>query len=164
MVDVRRISVFLLLAAATTILLRLDWTWRVAREPYCCLLASCVGLLARPCFDQVLVFDNVVRAGTAEFSIVRGCDALEPVGLLAGAVLAFPTPLRRRCTAVLIGAAMISLFNLSRILALIILRSTLPDVFEVVHVYVFQISLVLFTAIIFTAWTALETRHPSAGT
>src|SRR5262245_31874629 len=155
----RYVLVFLVLAGALLCALRLDWTWRAAREPYCRLLADLSARVAALYLSGVSLQGHAIHVAGGEgmvFTVVRGCDALEPLALLLSAVVAFPASWKARSLAMAACTLCLSLFNLARLQTLILLGTHWPRIFEVIHVYVFQTSVVICAALLFTAWTGRQ--------
>lgn len=103
------------------------------------------------------------------FSLVikEGCDAIEPSALFASAVLAFPSPWRKRLVGAAIGIAALLLINLARILTLYYVGVFWPDQFEAVHVHVWQPLFIFFALAIWLGWALWATSRrlpPEAGT
>ncbi len=155
--------------------------WFVAKGPvlafgakFGALLLLLYGLLALPFSDRMLysyleanasasnLILNFLRQGThvtdvtirsSEFAIAirRGCDAVEPTGLLWGAILAFPGSLRRKLVGMIAGTIILQLLNLVRIVSLFLIGSHLPALFPSAHLEIWP-AMFIIVAIIFFVW------------
>ena len=81
--------------------------------------------------------------------IKNNCNAIYEIGLYAAAVFAYPAPLRQRAAGLLLGAIVLYLVNLIRVLSLLALGRYFPGGFQVAHVYVWQ---ALFLAVVAAYW------------
>jgi len=83
---------------------------------------------------------------------VWGCDALEPSALFIAAVLAFPAPVLLKIAGILIGTFCLLFLNLVRIVSLFLIGVYYPDVFDVLHLDIWQILFILLTLVFFLIW------------
>jgi exosortase H (IPTLxxWG-CTERM-specific) len=91
---------------------------------------------------------------SAKFAVnmVWGCDALEPSALFIAAVLAFPAPVLLKIAGILIGTFCLLFLNLVRIVSLFLIGVYYPDVFDVLHLDIWQILFILLTLVFFLIW------------
>jgi exosortase/archaeosortase family protein len=87
--------------------------------------------------------------------IKNNCNAIYEIGLYAAAVVAFPAPARRRLAGLLIGAGVLYLVNLLRILTLLAIGRYWPVGFQPAHLYVWQ---ALFLAVVAACWLGWVSR------
>ena len=87
--------------------------------------------------------------------IRNNCNAIYEIGLYAAAVLAYPAPLTQRLLGTLLGAGVLYIVNLIRILSLLALGRYWPWGFQAAHVYVWQ---GLFLAIVTACWFGWVSR------
>ena len=110
---------------------------------------------------------NTVRNGTLisnpafAVDIKNGCNGLEALVFLCAAIFAFDAPFRSRLTGVAIGAVIVEVLNLFRVVSLFLIGRYRPDLFELFHVAVWQA--VIFGAAVFTfiSWTGRQRSHES---
>ncbi len=81
--------------------------------------------------------------------IKNNCNAIYEIGLYAAAVFAYPATLRQRTLGFAIGAVLLYLANLIRVLALIGIGRYFPGGFQIAHLYFFQ---ALFLALVAACW------------
>ena len=96
-------------------------------------------------------------------AIHQGCDAIEPFGLFAAAVMASPVGMRVRLVGLGAGAVLFFLVNEVRIVTLYFTGTTFPEIFEVMHLEVWQALFILFGVTTWVAWAgwsvAREAEH-----
>ena len=86
--------------------------------------------------------------------IKNNCNAIYEIGLYGAAVLAYPASLRQRLAGFLLGAAVLYVVNLLRILSLLALGRYWAGGFQVAHLYVWQALFLAVVAACWLGWTA----------
>ena len=94
--------------------------------------------------------------------IRHGCDAIAPTALFIAAVLAFPASLRSKLPAVLVGAVLLAVINLARIVTLFFTGIYYPKWFEAAHVDVWQPIFILLALALWVVWACWATRSKVA--
>lgn len=84
--------------------------------------------------------------------IQHGCDAIAPTALFVAAVLAFPAPMVSKLLGVVVGASVLAMVNLVRIVALFFTGIYWQSAFEVMHVDVWQPVFILLALSLWVAW------------
>ncbi len=96
--------------------------------------------------------------------IVDACDGILPSIIYLSAVLAFPSRWRDKGWGVLIGLPAIFLINLARLVTLMLVGAAWPDLFEQVHIYVWQALVVALAMAVWVFWAERFVRaRPVAG-
>jgi exosortase H (IPTLxxWG-CTERM-specific) len=111
---------------------------------------------------------EVTRTGTLinnrafAVDIKNGCNGLEALVFLCAAIFAFDAPFRNRLVGVAIGAVIVEILNLMRVVTLFLIGRYRPELFELFHLAVWQA--VIFGAAVFTfiSWTARQRTHAAA--
>ncbi len=100
------------------------------------------------------------RVSSPRFSvdILHGCDAIAPTALFIAAVLAFPASLRSKLPAVLVGAVVLAVINLARIVTLFFTGIYYPKWFQAAHVDMWQPFFILLALALWVAWACWATR------
>lgn len=94
-----------------------------------------------------------------------GCDGLEPIGIFAAGLVAFPCAWRRKAIAAAIAIPVLLALNILRVATLALASAHLPASFEVLHSEVWPAALVLAAVVLWligAAWAASgprETQH-----
>ena len=81
--------------------------------------------------------------------IKNNCNAIYEIGLYAAAVFAYPAPIGQRLAGFSLGAIVLYLVNLLRVLSLLGLGRYWPGGFQAAHLYVWQ---ALFLAVVAACW------------
>jgi exosortase/archaeosortase family protein len=108
-------------------------------------------------FDPRVVVDGNVVNGRTALSIVKTCDAMEANLLFLAAVLAFPAGQggtgahrwRRKLLVALAGVIAISALNVTRICSLYVIGVHFPSAFELFHVELWPLLLIVAAAGLF---------------
>lgn len=107
-------------------------------------------------FDPRVVVDGNVVTGRTALSIVKTCDAMDANLLFLAAVLAFPAGQgaaahrwRRKLLAALAGIIAISALNVIRICSLYVIGAHFPSAFELFHVELWPLLLIVAAAGLF---------------
>jgi exosortase H (IPTLxxWG-CTERM-specific) len=99
------------------------------------------------------------------FSLIirRGCDGLETTALFVAAVLAFPSPWRKKLLGLLVGTVFLLGLNILRIVSLFFIGVYFPKLFQVMHADVWQVAFILVAVIFWALWIQWATAaHPAA--
>ncbi len=115
-----------------------------------------------PFARDAVVAGSSLQVGGASLQIVSDCTPLMPTAALWAAVLAFPAAWRWRLTGLGVGAAVIWIYNLARILALVPVIAHRPQWFEFIHVYLWQTVTLIVVFTCFLAWLRMQ-PVPKAG-
>ncbi len=99
--------------------------------------------------------DDISIAGVS-IQIVPDCTPIMPTAALWIAIAAFPAPLRWRLGGLLAGAILLWLYNMARILALVPVLAHKPQLFEFIHVYLWQTVTLLVVFALFLLWLKLQ--------
>ncbi len=128
---------------------------RVAQDCLHDPVARCVALLAK----IILSFfgDASVAGRDLDFNhfgaqIVEACDGVLPASIYLSAVLAFPSRWVDKAIGVLIGLPAVFLINLLRVVTLMLVGANWPEVFERVHIYVWQSLVIALTMAVWVFW------------
>lgn len=110
---------------------------------------------------------NVVSFGRFPVAIIDECSGVYEAVLLAAALVAFPTGWGRIALGFLIGFPMIYAMNLARIAMLLVVGRDYPHLFEFMHVYFWQVTMIAMVASTWLLWVrwavrAGETPRPAS--
>ena len=92
-------------------------------------------------------------------TIVDECTGIFEILIYTAAVLAFPTTWRLRCLGLALGAPLIYAFNVARITLLIVIGYLLPGVFDFMHVYFWQTTMVVMITAVWLLWVLRVVRR-----
>jgi exosortase/archaeosortase family protein len=113
-------------------------------EPYLSGVASITGGLLR--------VDKTVGSPRFSFTIVRGCDAIEPTAIFIAAVIASPIPFLPKLLGALMGTIGLFILNLARLVGLFYVGERFPSAFEFVHEDIGQFLFVLIAVALWAMW------------
>lgn len=86
-------------------------------------------------------------------TIKEGCDAITPMILYSMAILAFPISLRLKWPGILVGLVSLFILNLIRIISLYFIGKHFSyDIFDIMHVDIWQILFLIITVFIWLLW------------
>jgi exosortase/archaeosortase family protein len=102
-----------------------------------------------------------VTIGGVPMQIVPDCTPLMPTVALWIAIAAFPAPWRWKLGGLLAGALLLWLYNLGRILALVPVLRHRPQLFDFIHVYLWQTVTLVVVFALFMLWLRLQQLRPA---
>ena len=121
--------------------------------------ARYLGAYARLSGWVIGLFDPSARVAGAEIvgrtslTIAKYCDAMDVNLLLIAAMLACPSPWRRRLVGIVVGVVLLSVINIARIVALYQIGVHAPRAFEFVHAELFPLLMVVLAVAVFVVWS-----------
>jgi|SRR6185436_11793377 len=114
------------------------------------------------------IFGAASRSGTSitfnGFSalIVEACDGVLPAYIYLSAVLAFPSRMDQKLWGIVMGIPAIFTINLIRVITLMMVGAYWPDLFERVHIYVWQALVVALSMAVWVLWAEVFVRPGAA--
>jgi len=136
---------------------RLVAPWTRANAGVAAALATAIGI-------EAVADGTRVTTGEARLDVLKGCNGVHALMILAGAVLAFPASWTARVAGVAGGTVAIFGFNLVRLVNLIAVARYRPAWLELFHVYVWQTLIVVIAFFLFVAWGVVVTRSTPSET
>jgi len=116
-------------------------------------LASVAGTLLKLWDSTVIVTGTLVQSARFQIEIVSGCNGVYVTTLLVAAIIATPASWRRKLPGILVGATVVYVFNLVRLVSLFIIGTyTSMEVFDFFHVYIWQTLVVFIALAFFMGW------------
>ncbi|MCX6291293.1 MAG: archaeosortase/exosortase family protein [Bacteroidetes bacterium] len=89
------------------------------------------------------VLNDTISSSQFSVGIKKGCDALEPMALVTAGMLAFPASWRSKIKGLIIGLSFLFLLNIIRIVSLFLVGIYNHDLFETMHIDVWQIIFII---------------------
>lgn len=102
---------------------------------------------------------NLLRIGDRYWAIVPDCTPLMSLVTLSVAIMAFPCSAVWKLLGIAAGAAVLWLFNLTRLVLLSFVETWVPAASALVHVYVFQTVTFVLVCLLFVLWANLQARR-----
>ena len=110
--------------------------------------------------ELVRIDGTVIYSPQFNMSIASECTAITPTIVLAAATFAVPAPLVSKLKGVILGASVLHLVNLVRIISLYYVGVTWPDMVEFVHLILWQTVLVVLAVGLWGFWAQrVRERH-----
>jgi exosortase family protein XrtM len=109
--------------------------------------------------EHVRLVNRILLSPGAQLHILRGCEGVEMLFLVAAAVLAYPATVRRRLVGVLAGLSVCWIVSVVRVVWLYCTLRFAPGVWEPVHGVVAPLLSVAAAGLYFLVWSAAGRRH-----
>ena len=84
--------------------------------------------------------------------IIDECTAVFSSIVYSACVLAYPTTLKNKGLGIAFGVPSLYAINIFRLIVLTFVGISYPDMFEFVHVYLWQASFIIFVVVVFLLW------------
>jgi exosortase H (IPTLxxWG-CTERM-specific) len=117
-------------------------------------LTAVSGVLIHLAGGQVGVAGDVMAGPRSGFTlkVVDGCNAVNVIVLLWSAMLAWPASLTAKLKGLTLGALIIQVVNTLRIITLFYVGQWNRDWFEWLHVYVWEVLIMILGLSVFAVW------------
>jgi archaeosortase B (VPXXXP-CTERM-specific) len=102
--------------------------------------------------ERVSCSENLVSFQGFPVKIIVECTGIYEVLIFSAAVLAFPTSWSKRATGLLMGAPLLYVFNVVRIIVLILVGKYWSSIFDFMHIYFWQATLILMITSVWLLW------------
>jgi archaeosortase B (VPXXXP-CTERM-specific) len=109
--------------------------------------------------DEASRNGNLVYLGPFAVRIIEECTGVFEALIFLAAVLAYPTSWPRRAIGIALGVPILYVFNVARILVLIWVGRHQPQLFEFMHLYFWQATLILMITSVWLLWIFKVVRH-----
>ena len=149
----RFILIFLILLAVFEFTLLIDRVDRGVILPLTNGIASVAGSILAMTESGIRVSGTMITSPCFAVDIHNGCNGVEATLFIVAAVLAFPARWLRRVAGILIGAAIIQVANLLRVVTLFLIGCHRRAWFETFHLAVWQTVIFAIAVGFFIAWS-----------
>lgn len=153
---------FLAFIAVAYAILAIPVVDRTVVAPFTAAIASTAAGILRLFGDDVVTVGTALRSGPFAVEVKNGCNGVEAMLLLAGAMIAFPAAWSRRAAGALVGIVTIQVVNLVRVITLFLIARDRPAWFDAAHVTVWQTVMFLLAIGLFLLWStrfAVDHQH-----
>ncbi|HEY0139861.1 MAG TPA: exosortase H [Thermoanaerobaculia bacterium] len=130
--------------------------------PFTAGIARVSGVLLNLLGQNVLVSGTTVAGSRFAVNINNGCNGVEAMLILLACIVAFPASLKARAAGLALGAVVVQIINMIRILTLYLLGAYQPKLFDLFHTAVWQIVIIIAAIGFFLAWSARVAPHRAA--
>jgi len=122
-------------------------------------LTACIlGAILSLSGANVVVNGEVVSINGFTLEIIDECTAVFPSIVYCACVLAYPTTLKDKGMGIAFGVPSLYALNIFRLIVLTLVGISYPNMFEFVHVYLWQASFIVFVMVIFLLWIRLVVK------
>jgi exosortase H (IPTLxxWG-CTERM-specific) len=130
--------------------------------PFTSVLASLCSWLIDLFDNDAIAMGKTIQSASTGFAveIARGCNGLEAVIILFGALFAFPAPLKHRLIGFGIGFLAIQGLNVVRIISLFYIGQHSRLWFDWFHLYLWQALIILDALVVWLIWLRYLPRNP----
>lgn len=129
------------------------------------LAAKCLNLIgedAVPYWNSSNFMTDIhVQADGAYISVTQDSDASTLYAMILATILPWPGKIWQRVVAAAAGAVLIFVFNILRIVAMMLVDLHIPVHFELMATWVLPFALAAVALLYFLCWTRLSGTHPS---
>jgi len=105
---------------------------------------------------DVVVQGEEVTINGFPMQIIDECTAVFSSIVYCACVLAYPTTLKNKGIGIAFGVPSLYAINILRLVVLTLVGISAPDMFEFVHVYLWQASFIIFVVVLFLLWLKLN--------
>ena len=109
--------------------------------------------------DARLATNGIVFFGHFPVAIIDECTGIYEAILLGAALLAFPTTWGKTAIGFLLGFPLIYAMNVARIAMLLVVGRYFPQIFEFMHVYFWQVTMIAMVSTTWLAWVIWVVRE-----
>jgi len=95
---------------------------------------------------------QIVMVSDFSFNIIDECTGLYEILVYSACVLAYPTSVNKKVIGIAIGTPFLMVINMSRMLFLTFVGIWYTNLFSFFHYIVWQITLIIFVAIVLLLW------------
>lgn len=127
-------------------------------ERYLELCAAASARLLGAVGREVLVVGNRLTMGPHEFVVTAPCSGLQPMAMLGIAMLAFPSSRAAKLVGLALGIGMLFVLNLVRIASLCLVQDHASSSFELVHLSLWPMALILCSIGLWAFWARRAPR------
>lgn len=117
--------------------------------------AGITSIISRAVATDVYWEGKIVAVDGFSVEIIDECTGLLEMVIYLAAIIAFSTTLKKKGIGLLIGIPVIYLFNLMRIVVLLLVGSRSQSLFEFMHLYFWQVTLIVMIASVWIGWLYL---------
>ncbi len=121
-------------------------------------LAEVTGTVLNLFGANVSVSTTIVQSKQFAMDIAYGCDALEPITLFTVVVAAFPARFKARISAIPVGIILLFMVNIVRLLTLYYAGSTSTELFELMHIEIWQPIFIVCALVMFILYVGFVRR------
>ena len=123
--------------------------------------ATIAGFCLSPWGINIVIDGALLSANNFSLRVIDECTAVYSSMVYASAILAYPASWKSKGIG-LLGIPILYVLNLIRLVVLILVGIHYPDIFEFVHVYLWQGTFIIFIILIFLLWINIIVKKQGA--
>jgi exosortase H (IPTLxxWG-CTERM-specific) len=131
--------------------------------PFTSLVARASSLLMNIFGAGSYVNGNMLSTTHYSINVVDGCNGIYATAILISGVIAYPSRLTQKAWGIALGILAVFVVNLGRVISLFYLGWHYPDVFEEIHVYVWQPLIIIWAILVWHFWSQRLDRKKKTG-
>ncbi len=116
------------------------------------LYASLSGKILNLLGQQTIAIGDTVSSSHFSVGIKKGCDAAEPMAMFIAGILAFPSAVKKKIYGLIIGIGALFILNLIRIISLYYIGAHYPELFDTMHIEVWQVVFIMVAIAFWFFW------------
>ncbi|UCE66791.1 MAG: exosortase H [Candidatus Zixiibacteriota bacterium] len=121
--------------------------------PFTAFVAHCSSILMNIFGAGSKVTGYTLSTSKYSINVVDGCNGIYATAILISGVIAYPASLPHKFYGIAFGFTAVFLVNLIRVISLFYMGLHFPDIFQEVHVYVWQPIIILWAIIVWNFWS-----------
>jgi exosortase family protein XrtM len=115
------------------------------------------------CGQNSHVTGNTIQGSVVALTIMRGCDALDPILVLCAGILAYPASWRSKTIGLVLAVPAMFFINVVRILSLYFIRLKAPALFDPVHLDIWPVVFVILAGFLWFVWMRWALQREDGG-
>lgn len=119
--------------------------------------ARVVAVFASPFLDFLLRDGRVIHTRGVSVEVIEECTGVYEILIFWAAVAAYPATHTAKATGLIGGAVALLAINIVRMTGLVVIGRYRPDVFDFLHTYFWQATLILMILTVWLLWIRLFT-------
>ncbi|MDH3892411.1 MAG: exosortase H [candidate division Zixibacteria bacterium] len=108
------------------------------------------------------VMGNSLMTSDYSINVVDGCNGIYATAILVSGIIAYPSRLKAKAWGIPVGVAAVFVLNLGRVISLFYLGRSYPNIFNEVHVYVWQPIIILWAIFVWHFWSRWAAEKETA--
>ena len=109
-------------------------------------------VLALAGFANMVVGDVISSPESFSVGVKKGCDAAEPMAIFSAGIIAFRAGIKQKLSGLATGLLLLFVLNIIRVSSLYITGIRNPELFETLHLGVWQVVFILAAVILWFIW------------
>ncbi|HWR83520.1 MAG TPA: exosortase H [Candidatus Deferrimicrobium sp.] len=130
--------------------------------PFTSVVAAASSLAMNLFGAGAMASGNFLSTANYSINVVDGCNGIYATAILIAGIIAYPSRLIHKVWGVVLGTLAVFVLNLGRVISLFYLGQHYPDLFEEVHVYVWQPIIIVWAIFVWDFWSRQSAKSKKA--